>query len=549
MANLVGVLFAVRLTLGPVWTQATPSPVVVDLPAGTVAPGRAELTVREPNSERVSHRLSFDMPKTGGTRQRIWLDPQSGSASNRQLEVIVRPGSGPELRKTLVVEGPLPVVNDILFVGSSSELDVLDRSLHEVTEASNATSLLSTVRVVGREAIEPSECRALVGSAMVVVRSLEWEPAGRELLECVARGARVLYVGSPPPPLARLEPGRAWLFGNGSVAHAPELDRVAAKAALDLGAQAGARVSATQARSLLELGRGLTESASGPIPGRGVLLAVLAAYVALIGPVGWFVGRRGRRTLVLWAWFPCVALATVAVFALVGRTSYRESKRFALSQYTVEAPDFGGLSRGQVGLTGLDAEDGMVSLPWRDADLVDVGRPYRFGSPFRRAAPRIELVEDAVLGRLDARGLVVERYGFASLGYVVPVAARPGARVERLLTGAIRVTNTGSSPLARAVLAAEAGAWIDLGRLAPGETRTVTPARNQPPPSPPKYPNDDFREDYQFIAARDAVPAGHFLFAFEREAPRPEGVRTVPDVPVKYRDVHFVLGPLVEVAQ
>jgi hypothetical protein len=211
----------------------------------------------------------------------------------------------------------------------------------------------------------------------------------------------------------------------------------------------------------------------------------------------------------------------------------------------VEAPGAGGLVRGEIGLGGLDAENGSVSLPWREADLMDVGRTYRFGSPFRRAAPHIELVEDAIGGRLEARGLVVERYGLASLGYVAPVPARPGARVERLPTGAIRVTNTASSPLVRTLLAVEAGAWIDVGRLAPGEARVVTPIRNHPPDPPPSSPDEDFREEYLVTQVRDAVPAGHFFLAFELEASRPEGVRTVPSVPRKYRDVRFMLAPII----
>jgi hypothetical protein len=545
MANLVGALLAVRLTLGPVWTPMTPSSVVVDLPAGSVAPGRAELTIREPNSESVTHRVSFDMPKTGGTRQRIWLDPQGQGAVTRKLDVAVSSQSGPGFQKTLGIEGTVPIANDILFVGSSGELEEFDRALRQVTEASQATHLLSTIRVVGREAVEPSECRTLVGSAMVVVRSIEWEPTGRKLFECAARGAHVLYVGSPPPPpLAKLEPGRAWFFGNGNAAHAAELDVVAAKAALDVSGGSSARPSTRETMNLLELAR-RPVSGKRPIPGRGAILAVLAAYVVLIGPIGWFVGRRGRKTLVLWAWFPCVALATVVVFTLVGQRSYRESRQLTLSHFSLEAPGLGGLVRGELGLGGLDAENGSVSLPWREADLMDVGRTYRFGSPFRRAAPHIELVEDAIGGRLEARGLVVERYGLASLGYVAPVTARPGARVERLSAGAIRVTNTSSSPLVRTLLAVEAGAWIDVGRLAPGETRVVTPVRNHP--SAPLPTNEsDFREEYQVAQVRDAVPAGHFFLAFELEASRPEGIRTVPSVPMKYRDVRFVLGPLGE---
>lgn len=549
MANLVGALLAVRLTLGPVWTQGVPSPLVVDLPAGSVAPGRAELTVREPNNERVSHRVTFEMPKTGGTRQRIWFEPNAMSRPDRRLEVVVSSRSGPELRTTLGIEGTALNTNDILFVGASSELETLDRALHESTEASVASSLLSSVRVVGREAIAPSECRALVSESMVVARSLEWEPTGRNLFECAARGARVLFVGSPPPPpLANLEPGRGWFFGLGRVAHAAELDRVAAKAALDLNAMAANRFSGLQPGHLLETGR-RTQTERRPIPGRGTLLAVLAAYVALIGPIGWFVGRRGRRTLALWAWFPCVALVTVAIFALVGRRSYRESRQLTLSHFSVEAPGFGGLVRGEVALGGLDAESGVVSLPWRNGDLMEVGRPYRFGSPFRQAASNIELVEDSIAGRLDARGLVVERSGLASLGYVVPTAARPSARVERLRSGGIQVTNAATSPLVRTLLAVEGGAWVDAGRLAPGETRTVFPTRDHAPDAPPMYPNPDYREDYQLAQLRDAVPAGHFFFAAEIEAPGAEGVRTVPAVPVSHRDVRFLLGPLLEAAR
>jgi hypothetical protein len=201
-------------------------------------------------------------------------------------------------------------------------------------------------------------------------------------------------------------------------------------------------------------------------------------------------------------------------------------------------PGGAGLEATSWRLQGAAHASFTLDVPWRDADLARIDRPWRFGSPLSRPAGPIGLDEDTARGRMRVAPLAVAAGGPASLAAIAPVAAA-APRVHRR-GGAWSIENPLGVPLQRVVLAAGAASGT-ISDLPPGATRAISL-------SPGDGGVTGWQESWwwaalgsQPLAAR--VPAGAYLLVAETAEPAPRDVTLSPAAAVRARALRIVVGP------
>jgi hypothetical protein len=186
------------------------------------------------------------------------------------------------------------------------------------------------------------------------------------------------------------------------------------------------------------------------VPGSTLVLLLLALYVAVIGPIGYFVGVRPRRAWLAWSWFPLVALGATIALTAVSTVWRSKPAQLVTNRTSLLAPTGAGLENTDIRLQGSSSARYTVSMPWRDGDLRSVERGYRFGTPFARPAGALALTDDRIAGRLEVDGLTVGRFGTAAVSWVQPVA-KGGVEIARR-GDKFTIANHMVNPIRRAVI-------------------------------------------------------------------------------------------------
>lgn len=515
------------------------TPVVeVEIPAGALPPGPAVAETESRPGRRFRHSariniLAADEP----TRARLWVDwPE------REVMVVVRSASGPLWRAKIHTDNTKYV--GAIFVGSADELAAFARALRALGDGKSGADPASGYRLLAPEDAARLGCDALaVPPHRTIVAHF---PVTREshLLGCAARGVRLVAVGSTlAKALGRLPTAeRPW--GLGSVAWADTFEQVAPLAGSQ--AQPGKQQDRQQESAVQQVLHWPRFVASPGESRRGwshqAVLAVLGVYIVLVVVCGIVVSRRPRRPWVAWAWFPITAAVATGAIALAGTRWEDDLSRLELRRAAVLAPSGEGVERTFVAITGLQSRVYALKLPWRERSLLELSRQHRFGSPFARSAGQSELVEDAISGTLDVRGLAIGRLGQASIDSSANVQ-RPVPTLQ-WRDGDLWAVNTAERGLVRAVICTAAGAAAVDG-WQPGEARRLALRSGDVIGG---TGNVSWAWAWAMRQVCASLEADSFALLVEDGERRPHRSRpaviVTPPVPVEAREADLVLGPL-----
>jgi len=430
----------------------------VEIPAGAIPPGPAQGALASQGS---LYRVRFEMPAAGPAQITFWRDYRSGMPPGK-TEAVITSDRGGTVRIP-VDQTPESVRGSPLFLGSGDELAAFSRAadakwkgdklIDDEAEPdpdllalrTKRASLISGVTLVELSEIDARDCRRLAHARFVVVALREKESV-QGLLDCAARGANVLLVGRVTTPnggtdaFARLGVGtRAVPWGFGAVAWVPGMqagivDTIAQLQAAGQASDHEYLISGTYSPFIDEDGEALQRvlgwTKPTGVPGSTLVLLLLALYVAVIGPIGYFVGVRPRRAWLAWSWFPIVALGATIALTAVSTVWRGKPAQLVTDRTSLLAPTGAGLEHTNIRVQGSSSARYTVSMPWRDGDLRSVERGYRFGTPFARPAGALALTDDRIAGRLEVDGLTVGRFGTAGVSWVQPVA-KGGIEISR----------------------------------------------------------------------------------------------------------------------
>jgi hypothetical protein len=532
-------LGAASPALAQPWRGADPTLrlLEVDVPAGALPPGPA---VAELAGAGGQYRVRFAMPAAGPARVRLLYEYRLFSTGEATSDVVVRSDAGATYR-THVDPSEHAEAGAPLFLGSASDLATLSGVL---AGSSEDTEVVTGIQLGAASEIAAPDCRRLAHARFVAVVLRGAEPVAR-LLTCVARGANVLIIGrrsgDDARPFARLGAGQAVVpWGLGRVVWLPDMASGVAAAVEKLSDVEQDEVF----DSIVSGSNGAIGSVDdfkpGGVPGSGLVLALLALYVAVIGPVGYFVGVRPRRAWLAWSWFPMVALGATVALAAASTLWRGKPAELVLSRVSLVSPAGAGLETAGLRLQGDGARRYAVSLPWNDGDLRNVDRGYRFGTPFAAPSGSLAFTDDRIAGRLVADGLAVGRYGNAGFSWVTPAEHRAVEVTRRGAT--LVIANRTELPL-RHVVARSADLCGAVDELPAGAERAVTPGACDQV----KKATGSVHDRWPFSVLTDMdeakAPAGAFLLVAEGE-PRPPAVEVRPATKLTTREILVVRGPL-----
>lgn len=514
-----------------------------EIPAGALPPGRA---VAEMNAGPNRYRVRFEMPAAGPARISMWGDPRLPAQ-----DVVVRSERGGTFHTT-VESSHDDDGGAALFLGSAEQLAAFSRAaaVASTVVASNVNDVTKGIELGARSEIATPDCRRLARARHVVV-VLERGDTANALLACAARGAKLLVIGEPrgseaasdgdARAFARLATGpQAVAWGFGAIAWLPKMsvgvgEAIAQVDAAGRNAELDAMLAGGYRGAFTEL------DAASPkgVPGSTLVLVLLALYVAVIGPVGYFVGVRPRRAWLAWSWFPMIALAATIALTL-GSTLWRgKAAQLAVNRVAMVGPTGVGLEAASVRLEGSSSARFSISLPWRDADLREFERGYRLGTPFAPPAGSLTVTDDRIAGRLTIDGLAVGRYGTADIAWLAPTE-RGGAEVS-WRGRELAIVNRASRPLRRAVVRT-VGLCGTIDALAAGAAQTVAVRDcEQLKPSESGQQRDWTSVGIMNLHDRQPVAGSFILIA---ESDEPFAVESMPALAPLATDMVIVRGPL-----
>jgi hypothetical protein len=340
-----------------------------------------------------------------------------------------------------------------LFLGPAEDLATLSRVVEPSTRASAA---VNRIELGSASEVASPDCRRLADAHFVVAALRAGDTTG-SLLVCAARGAALIIVGKPAAASEterkmydRLAVGRMLPWGAGSVAWLPDMRAGVADVLERLDTEVHNRLPTLAPRANAAFIDDEEPSQPKGVPGSGLVLVLLALYVAVIGPVGYFVGVRPRRAWLAWSWFPMVALGATVTLVASSALLHRKPTELAWERMSLVSPRGAGLETSSLRLQGNGSGRFSLSVPLRDGEVSGIERGYRFGTPFAPPAGSLVLTDDRVTGRFAIEGLSVGRYGAAGIALVAPVE-RAVPEVIRRGDGLVVVNRT-TRALPRAVV-------------------------------------------------------------------------------------------------
>lgn len=519
----------------------------MDVPAGTLPPGAAEAEIVAGPSGFTGSRERFAMPAQGGTTLRMWFQWGRGEQEHDSIVVELRGARGSTRRERV----PLKTVREraqsptsSLFLGDAARLGLfVDAVRARAGSPTDEQGVTSGIRLDTSAAAVARGCRAVSRAAVVIADG----PAGAlpALMRCAAQGARVVIVDpAAAPPLSSLPQGHAVPWGAGLLSWAPTFD-VAAAAALDATSSEpdAPRQFAGRVSNALVYQGWMSERDEPAGASQAVVLVLIAGYVLVLGPLGWFVLRR-RNTVLSWVYFPAVAIVATLLLGVITLGSDGKADRLRLDRSVMSSPTGDGLEVTALRVLGVQTRTYAIRAPWRDADLVQMGRPFRFGSPFTEPAGVQEVVHDAARGTVAISGIGVSRWSEAGISWAQPQRVAVPHLASAAAGGALDFVAATDAPT-RVALVCTADGWALLQDLAAGERRPVR-----------LVPAEELRERLEKLGGRwqsladiygwgaMPPPGRTVLLATEPRVGPDRAFRVTPAVPVEERTLHVVVGVL-----
>jgi hypothetical protein len=517
----------------------------VEIPAGALPPGPA---TGELSGDGSRFRVRFEMPATGPAHVTFWRDYRSPQPP--QFEAVIRSDRGRVFR-TAVEPTREARRGPPLFLGTADQLAAFSRAVGDSRpkppRPANGPDPIAGIELGAPSEIATPDCRRLAFARYVVV-ALNGNESVQGLLDCAARGAGVLIIGrlagepdAGALALARLGVGsRIVPWGSGSVVWYPEM-----RDGMD---ETITRIAVTEGMNdynyLLTGSFGSFVSADPKpkgVPGASLVFVLLALYVVVIGPIGYFVGVRPRRAWLAWSWFPLVALGATIALTAVSTVWRGKPAELVVNRTWLVSPTGAGLQNTDIRLQGSSAARYSVSVPWRDGDLRSIERGYRFGTPFAQPAGSLAMVDDRIAGRLDVDGLTVGRFGTAGVSWVEPVALG-GIDVARRGGDAFTIANHMGRPIRRAVIrgARLCGLIEDLGPGGWSATAAVDCETLKESTNPG---NAWHRAALAHVESSDSPGPGAVVVVAEIDDP--SSLQARPSVKTSGNDIVVMRGPLV----
>jgi hypothetical protein len=521
----------------------------VEIPAGALPPGPAELRDDGPPDAPARVTLRFEMPKGHPAELRIpvFLEDhrnlKQGQGGEARLPFIARSDSGATWRGSVPTsEMHAQTGREVVFLGTAARLEELTAAARRHALPSQLQYFESGVHVSSPKDTVARGCRFVAAKALVVAADVTPEQ-GEVLRGCASVGANVLFIGKDVAGEAgAFPPGEAVAWGLGAIAWAPVLDDLAVRGVLDFPSVSDLqRDQRTRLTWIDDAQPGPDADASWRVR-RRVVLAFLLLYVAVLGPVGYVVDRRARRPWLAWAWLPAVAATGTGVLA-VSLAATEEGRRAVgdVRVVSMTTPGGDGLETTTLRIQGTRPDAYGVTLPWRDAD----GRfaaTFRYGSPFGAGSRGLELHGDDVRGEMTARGLGVSRYAQPTASATQPVR-RVVPRLEQK-DGQWSLVNATQEPIAYAEVVVGGLSAVVRG-LAPGASQPVGALRAIP------HTIDDAehsRAHRQVEALTYALSGQRYAIVAETTSAAP-GVTTAPPIPLVVDTLRVVLGQLPDTAR
>jgi hypothetical protein len=275
------------------------------------------------------------------------------------------------------------------------------------------------------------------------------------------------------------------------------------------------------------------------VPGSSLVLVLLALYVAVIGPIGYFVGVRPRRAWLAWSWFPRVAIGATIALTAVSTIWRGKPAELVVSRTWLLAPTGAGLENTEIRLQGSSSARYSVSVPWRDGDVRSIERGYRFGTPFARPAGSLALTDDRIASRLDVDGLTVGRFGTAGVSWIQPVA-KGGVQIVRR-GDKFTIMNHMARPIRRALIR---GVTLcgQVDALPAGAERTVAAVDCERAKEAGNAAKNPWHAAVVTRTESEKPTVGAVLIVADVD--EPPSVEARPKVQTRSNDILLVRGPL-----
>ena len=336
-------------------------PVRVTVRADRLVRGSIEVTVP---AQTGSWGIDVEVPG-GGVSDFVVVVPTPATIEVRQIDVRLV-GAG----EPITAEADVDALTDEQLVGLLPELTPADlpEALALAMEAGTArfvaldTDTLSVAGIldpVGTVVAGPQELTRLAPEARAAV--LDWVDRGGRLLVDAAPGAPVAGVPEAWQPGAggRAGAGMGEIRLTGGAAAAGQWDRIIeptpTASLVDLASFGGFNMAQLEA-----VGDAVARDAGVSALDLPWLLAFLAAYVVLVGPVGWLVLRR-RRAAIGWVAIPAVAGLFTAGSFVVG--SDLRNGTTAAHGTVLDTGPAGTRATTVLGLVSRNGRDGRGSFP------------------------------------------------------------------------------------------------------------------------------------------------------------------------------------------
>ncbi len=209
------------------------------------------------------------------------------------------------------------------------------------------------------------------------------------------------------------------------------------------------------------------------VPPAELLLAVIVAYILLIGPMSYLVLRRLDRRELAWVTAPILVLVFSASSFGIGRSL--KGSDVIVNQISLVRSTTAGTAASVETYAGVYSPDRAAYDVRVDADAL-MGRVGASQDPSLLPAASGVVVEEGDPARL--RGLSVGVFGFEGVRATAVVDHEPALSVTwstRDATSVGTVTNEGETPMSD-VAWISSGGGVMIGDLEPGDSKQFTPA-------------------------------------------------------------------------
>ena len=499
----------------------------VTVPVGALPPGPATARAIHEKASRVhSVRFRILADTASVVALSVWGAPVHHAP---RVTVVVESDRGP--RWSTEVDADWSDASErksTLFVGTTERM----------SKFSEDWSGTHAEKVIHRLGGPPSNehCLNLLSHRFVVVDS----PTTEEVdawMACAAKGAHVLLLSAQAPPQLRsVKAGARSLVGAGRVAWVPWDELDFKRLAEDLGATSA---SAADVRALLN-DRGEYIPVRDPtlgLPKAGPLI-LLTFYVAIVGPIGFWVVVRSRRRRLGMVWIPGSAVVVCSLLYLVTYSWAARPAALHVQRVVLTSPDGSGLASNATWIESPPLKRYELQIPWKEGQLCDQETPQRGLGSVRAHEDRIEskmTVTGTWSGRREGSTGLFDGTVFR---WIEPIEA---AAPRVLITGErVEVVNDTSRAIRHAIVVV-ADSRFELAELGAGKRQAAQSAERPMIRAPRTSPVDAV---VRRALRNKPLVEGNYLLVVEYEDAAVPDVSTAPPTEVHELEIHAVVGPI-----